>query len=212
MSKKIFLTIAIVGLTVIFTVWLFSFQYWPFFAKGNDRFASCRESTVVGGAGKLGGPFTLVNQNGDSVTDKDTITEPSLIYFGYTFCPDICPLDGIRNAKVVDLLSEEGISATPIFISIDPQRDTPEVMADFSAWIHPKMVGLTGSMQQVKAVSKAYRTYFKSHNKGDSEFYLVDHSTMTYLVLPHYGFVEFFRRDHSADEIAKIVACFVEKL
>ena len=174
-----------------------------------DIFAQCRTSQIAGGSAQIGGPFELVNAAGETVTDKDVITEPSLIYFGYTFCPDVCPLDTARNAEAIDLLAERGMSVTPIFISIDPERDTPELVGDFAFNLHEKMIGLTGSPEQVEAASKAYRTYYKAHDKSD-EFYLVDHSTFTYLVFPEIGFVEFFRRDTSAEVMADRVACFVE--
>ena len=211
MLKTIAISAAIITLSLLLAIWLVTSQYWLFSQKSNDRFASCRSSKVLGGSENLGGPFTLVNGDGETVTDKEVITEASLIYFGYTFCPDVCPLDSARNSEVVDLLADAGFAATPIFISIDPKRDTPEVIAEFSNWLHPKMIGLTGSPEQVKAASKAYRTYFKAHDNSDDDFYLVDHTTMSYLVLPEYGFVEFFRRDQSAKLIAKTAACFISK-
>ena len=184
-------------------------EYWPFSPKDNDQFAKCRSSAITGVIGTIGGPFTLIDHKGVTVTDADVVTEPSLIYFGYTFCPDVCPLDTTRNGGVVDILAQMGKSVTPIFISIDPKRDTPDVMAEYSKWIHPKMKGLTGSQEQVKAASKAYRTYYKLHPDEGNEFYLVDHSTMTYLVLPEHGFMEFFRRDQSAGKVAEKVACYI---
>ena len=189
--------------------WLVSSEYWPFSSKDSDQFAKCRSNTITGVIGTIGGPFTLIDHKGATVTDTDVITEPSLIYFGYTFCPDVCPLDTARNGEVVDILAQLGKSATPIFISIDPKRDTSEVMAEYSEWIHPKMKGLTGSQEQVKAASKAYRTYYKLHPDEGDGFYLVDHSTMTYLVLPEHGFMEFFRRDQSAEKVAEKVACYI---
>lgn len=176
--------------------------------KKDDPFAHCRASQVAG-AGELGGPFTLVSETGETVTDKQVIDKPALIYFGYTFCPDVCPLDAARNAEAVELLEERGIIVKPVFISIDPARDTPEVMAEYTEYLHPRMLGLTGSAEQVKAASKAYRTYFQKRD-GDDEFYLVDHSTFTYLTFPEYGFVEFFRREVSAEQMADTVQCFVE--
>lgn len=178
--------------------------------SGEDSaFAQCNATQVADSGNQIGGPFELVNADGETVTDQDVITEPSLIYFGYTFCPDVCPLDTARNAEAVDVLAERGMSVTPIFISIDPERDTPELVGDFAYNLHEKMIGLTGSLAQTDAASKAYRTYYKAHDKSD-EFYLVDHSTFTYLVLPEHGFVEFFRREVSADAMADRVACFVE--
>ncbi|GGO33334.1 protein senC [Gemmobacter aquaticus] len=172
-----------------------------------DIFAQCRQGQIGGGA--IGGPFTLVNGDGQTVTEKDVITKPSLVYFGYTFCPDVCPMDNARNAEAIDLLDAAGVDVQPVFISIDPKRDTPEVVKDFAANLHPKMIGLTGSPEQVKAASLAYKTYFKVQ-EGDPEFYLVDHSTFTYLVLPDHGFVEFFKREATPQEMADGVACFVD--
>lgn len=178
--------------------------------RSDDKFAQCRNSAVAGGA-ELGGPFELVNGDGQTVTDTDVITEPSLLYFGYTFCPDVCPLDVDRNAAAVDILEERGMSVTPVFISIDSDRDTPEVVGEFADVMHPKMIGLTGSPEQVKAASEAYRTYYKAHEKTD-DFYLVDHSTFSYLVLPDEGFVDFFRRDLTPDQVADNIGCFVDNL
>ena len=176
----------------------------------DDPFSSCRGSSIAGGAGAIGGPFTLVNSDGQTVTDKDVITKPSLLYFGYTFCPDVCPLDNARNAEAVDILEEMGTEVVPVFISVDPERDTPEVLREFAEVMHPSMIGLTGSAEQIKAASQAYRTYYKKQD-GDPQYYLVDHSTFTYLVLPKQGFVDFFRRETTPDEMAATVACFVDK-
>ncbi len=174
-----------------------------------DQFAQCRSSAVAGG--DLGGPFELVNKDGQTVTDIDVITEPTLIYFGYTYCPDVCPLDVDRNASAVDILTERGQSVTPVFISIDPERDTPEVVGDFASNMHPKMIGLTGSPEQVKAASTAYRTYYKAHEAVDDE-YLVDHSTFSYLVLPETGFVDYFRREVTPEDMADKIGCFVDRM
>lgn len=178
-------------------------------AQDTGPLAQCQSTQIAGDGNQIGGPFELVNAQGQTVTDADVITEPTLVYFGYTFCPDVCPLDTARNAEAVDLLAERGMSVTPVFVSIDPERDTPDVVGDFAYNLHEKMIGLTGSEAQVAAASKAYRTYYKAHDKSD-EFYLVDHSTFTYLMFPEHGFVEFFRRDVSAEVMADRVACFVE--
>ena len=208
--SKTILTYAASGLILLIAgTWLVSSEYSPFSSKGKDQFVNCRSSKIAGAIGSIGGPFNLIDERGIAVTDQDVITEPSLIYFGYTFCPDVCPLDTARNGEVVDILAQIGKSATPIFISIDPKRDTPEVMAEYSEWIHPKMKGLTGSQKQVKAASKAYRTYYKLYPDEGNGYYLVDHSTMTYLVLPEHGFMEFFRRDQSAEKVAEKVACYI---
>ncbi|WP_226779988.1 SCO family protein [Oceaniglobus trochenteri] len=184
-----------------------------------DLFASCRESQIAGGSAAIGGPFTLVSETGETVTDKDVITKPSLIYFGYTFCPDVCPMDATRNAYAVDLLAEQGYDVQPVFITIDPARDTPEVLAEFTDYMHPEMLGLTGSPEQIKAASQAFKTYYARRGAEDDEFYLMDHSVFTYLVLPEQGFVEFFRgapgvngnEGVTEQEVAERTACFLDK-
>ena len=175
--------------------------------RGDDAFAQCRQGQIAGG--DIGGPFSLVNPAGETVTDAQVLTKPSLVYFGYTFCPDVCPFDMARNVEAVDILEERGIDVTPVFISIDPERDTPEALGDYAFNMHPKLIALTGSAEQVKAASQAYKTYYRKQPSED-EFYLVDHSTFTYLMLPGIGFVDFFRREVTSEQMADSVACFVE--
>lgn len=181
---------------------------WIYTMRGQaGPFSDCSQTNA--GTAQVGGPFTLVDETGKIVTDINVITEPSLVYFGYTFCPDVCPLDSSRNAQATEILEDRGIEVQPVFISIDPERDTPEVVAEYTDLFHPRMLGLTGSAEQVAAASKAYRTYYKAQDTGD-DYYLVDHTTYTYLVLPDHGFVEFFGRDVRPEEMAERVACFVE--
>ncbi len=174
-----------------------------------DKYAQCRTTNIAGGASQIGGPFTLVDETGQTVTDADVIDQPSLIYFGYTFCPDVCPLDTSRNAEAIDILEERGLMVKPVFISIDPERDTPEVVDAFTANLHERMLGLTGSPEQVRAASRAYRTFYQKQ-ESDDEYYLVDHSTMSYLVFPEDGFVEVFQRSLRAEDVADRIQCFLE--
>lgn len=175
----------------------------------SDRYAACRASNVAGAA-SIGGPFTLIDEDGRPVTDRDVLTTPSLVYFGYTFCPDVCPTDTARNAEAVDALEEQGYEVTPVFISVDPERDTPAVLKEWTDYLHPRMIGLTGTPEEIAAVAKAYRTYYKVPEDRSDEYYLVDHMTQTYLMLPETGFVEFFNREMSAEEMASSVACFLD--
>ena len=157
----------------------------------------------------IGGPISLIDETGAEVTEADFAGASAMVFFGFTYCPDVCPLDTARNAVAVDILEEKGISVRPVFISIDPERDTPEVVGEYAEIIHDRMLGLTGSLEQVKAASQAYKTYYKKQ-PGDDEFYLVDHSTFTYLVMPETGFAEFYRRDMSPEAMAESVQCFVD--
>lgn len=187
--------VALVGVTFAVTL------------TGNAGSGAC-EGTQIGSA-EIGGPFELVLPDGTQVTDKDVITEPTIIYFGYTFCPDVCPIDNARNAAAVDILAEDRISATPMFISVDPARDTPDVVGNYVENFHPKMIGLTGSAEQVSTASNAYRTFYKAE-AGDPDYYLVSHSVYSYLVLPDAGFKTIFRRETSAEEVAQQVSCFLD--
>lgn len=173
---------------------------WTALRDGNECGAG------VAGA-DIGGPFTLLDETGGEVTESDVITGPTLVYFGYTYCPDVCPFDNIRNADAVDLLKERGYDVTPVFVSVDPARDTPQVMAEYTDYVHPDMLGLTGSPEQVAEAAAAYRVYYAAGEAEDgSDNYPVDHSTFTYLMDTH-GLVDFFRRDVTPEEMADRVAC-----
>jgi protein SCO1/2 len=196
------------GIATLVAALALGFMGWKaFLDRPADAFAQCRQGQVAGG--DIGGPFTLVNTAGQTVTDVDVLTKPSLVYFGYTFCPDVCPFDMARNVEAVDILAERGLDVTPVFISIDPDRDTPEALADYASNMHPQLVALTGSAEQVKVASQAYKTFYRKQPSED-EFYLVDHSTFTYLMLPGTGFVDFFRREITSAQMADSVACFVQ--
>ncbi|MEL7117087.1 MAG: SCO family protein [Pseudomonadota bacterium] len=177
--------------------------------RDDDQYAACRGSAIAGGAGSIGGPFELLNHEGATVTDADVITKPSLLYFGFTFCPDVCPLDVSRNSDALVALQEQGRDVQGVFISIDPERDTPEVVGEYADLFY-HTVGLTGSPEQVKAASRAYKTYYQKEDTDDEEFYLIAHSTQTYLVLPDEGFVDFFRRTDSPEAIAETVSCYMD--
>lgn len=177
---------------------------------GGNQFAQCQKSVVSGGMEAFGTAFTLTNGQGERVTDQQVFDKPSLLYFGYTFCPDVCPLDSARNAAAVDILAERGLDAQAVFVTVDPARDTPEVVSEFTNQFSPDMIGLTGSIEETDAVSKGWRNYYKLQNVEDKEYYLVDHMTNTYLVLPQQGTVEFFGRDVSPEEMADRVGCFID--
>ncbi len=202
--KRLYAAVALAGVAAL----LGTMGYLVLTGRNDDPFAPCRSAQVAGGAGALGGPFALTAPDGRRMTEADVIAGPTILYFGYTFCPDVCPLDTARNAAAVDLLEERGILVTPVFITVDPARDTPEVVGEFAAYIHPRMLGLTGTPEEVRAAAQAYRVYFRA-NEGDPLTYLVDHSTFSYLALPGHGVVEVFRRETTPEQMADAVACFV---
>ncbi|EYD74179.1 Cytochrome oxidase biogenesis protein Sco1/SenC/PrrC, putative copper metallochaperone [Rubellimicrobium mesophilum DSM 19309] len=179
----------------------------PRLLGSDDAFADCRGGQVAGG--DLGGPFTLVNGAGQAVTDQEVFTEPSILYFGYTSCPDVCPLDMARNAQAADILRERGIEVTPVFVSVDPARDTPDVVGAYARNFGEDAIGLTGSPEQVDAAAKAYRVLYAKQD-DDPEYYSVQHSAFSYLVLPGVGFVDFVNRDETPEGLADRMQCFAE--
>lgn len=156
-----------------------------------------------GGGAAIGGPFTLVDQDGRTVTDQDFRGKWMLIYFGYTFCPDVCPTSLSTVAQALDKLApgDRNLIA-PIFVTVDPARDTPAVMKDYVAAFHPALIGLTGNDVQVAAAMKAYKVYGARAKGDDPVNYTVDHSSILYLVDPSGNFVQHFAHGTAADDVA----------
>ncbi|KAK4250938.1 SCO1/SenC-domain-containing protein [Corynascus novoguineensis] len=165
------------------------------------------ESTKGVGRPKVGGPFELIDQDGNKFTDADLKGRYSLVYFGFTHCPDICPEELDKMARMFDLVEEKRPGVlTPVFVTCDPARDGPKELKEYLNEFHPKFIGLTGTYEQIKAMCKAYRVYFSTptHVKPGQD-YLVDHSIYFYLMDPEGDFVEALGRQHSPDQAAKII-------
>jgi protein SCO1/2 len=139
----------------------------------------------------------------------DVLDQPALVYFGYTFCPDVCPMDVARNVVAVEILAESGLQVKPVFVTIDPVRDTVDYLADFVANNHSDMIGLTGTAEQVAKAARAYKVYYRKQSGDDEEYYLMDHSSFTYLMIPDIGFVDFLRSDIPPQKVADRVACVI---
>ena len=156
----------------------------------------------------IGGPFTLTDHTGKRVTEKDFAGKYMLVYFGYTFCPDVCPTSlSIVAEALAELSADELDKVVPIFITVDPERDNVEVMESYVPNFHDKMVGLTGSVDEVKAVSKAYKAYYAKVNTDDPDGnYAVDHSSFTYLMGPDGEYVVHFNHGTPYDIMAKKLA------
>ncbi|KAL2158427.1 hypothetical protein VTH06DRAFT_4475 [Thermothelomyces fergusii] len=165
------------------------------------------ESTKGVGRPKVGGPFELIDQNGNKFTDGDLKGRYSLVYFGFTHCPDICPDELDKMARMFDLVEEKRPGfLTPVFVTCDPARDGPKELKEYLVEFHPKFVGLTGTYEQIKAMCKAYRVYFSTpSNVKPGQDYLVDHSIYFYLMDPDGDFVEALGRQHSPEQGAKII-------
>lgn len=180
--------------------------------RAGDPLAQCRGSAVAGGMDSFGTDFTLTRHDGQRVTQDEVFTKPSLLYFGYTFCPDVCPLDTARNAEVEQILAERGVDIQNVFVTVDPRRDTAEVLADYTSLFSDDMIGLTGSDEEIARINQGWRNYYKAHDDKDQQYYLVDHMTNTYLVMPGNRTVEFFSREATAEQMADRVGCFVDAL
>jgi protein SCO1/2 len=167
-----------------------------------------------GGGPSIGGPFTLVDGDGRTVTDRDFRGKWLLIYFGYTFCPDVCPTTLNEVAAALGALGPKADRLTPVFITVDPGRDTRPVVKQYAAAFSPRMVGLTGSAEQIAAVAKEYRVYYAIHRTGDNPGnnpgdYSVDHTSLLYLVDPDGRFVAPIRADLPGAEMAAAIARYL---
>lgn len=144
------------------------------------------------------GPFSLIDHSGNPVTDRDFRGKFMLVFFGYTSCPDVCPMDLQIIAQVIDELGEAGDRLQPIFISVDPARDTPEVVAQYASHFHPRLIGLSGSRQQTAAAARNYGVIsMKFIDEKDPGNYSINHSALIYLLGPDGKFVAAF--EHGTD-------------
>ncbi|MGE3874109.1 MAG: SCO family protein [Parvibaculaceae bacterium] len=163
------------------------------------------------GTALVGGPFTLTNQDGKRVTDQDFRGKYMLIFFGYTFCPDVCPGELQVMSAALDEMGPAADKIQPIFITIDPARDTPETLKIYVSNFHPRMVGLTGSDEDIAAVAKAYRVYYaKAKGAEDKPDYLMDHGTILYLMGPDGKFVKHFTYGTEAKALAEALRQIVQ--
>jgi protein SCO1/2 len=163
-----------------------------------------RAPVETSGTALIGGPFTLVDQTGKTVTDADYAGRYKLIFFGYTHCPDICPAELQVMAQALDRLGDKADKIVPIFITLDPERDTPAVMTDYVKNFSPRLVGLTGTPEQVAAAAKAYRIIFTKVEDPDSaNGYSVDHSALAYLMGPDGSYVDHFAYGTGAQDMAE---------
>lgn len=137
---------------------------------------------------KIGGPFALTDQKGRQVRDTDFQGKYRIVYFGYTYCPDICPTDMLKIGQAMKLLEKQvpakAEKVVPIFVTVDPERDTPQVVGEFVANFHPRVVGLTGSPAAIAAVEKQYAVYARKEPPGPGGGYLVGHTQIAYLMGP----------------------------
>lgn len=163
-------------------------------------------STTTGSA-LVGGPFTLVDHTGRTVTDQTFLGRYMVVFFGFTNCPDICPTGLQVMSAALDQLGTKAEQIVPVLITIDPERDTPQVLADYVKAFHPSMVGLTGSLENIQSVAKAYRVYFKKVQSGsDPKDYSMDHTSIIYLMGRDGRFITHFTHATPVDALVTRLA------
>ncbi len=157
----------------------------------------------------IGGEFTLTNHLNETVTDKDFIGKYMLVYFGYTFCPDVCPMDLQIMADAVNYLSaEDANKINMVFVTVDPERDTTQVMAEYVTFFHKDLIGLTGTLEQIDTIKKAYRIY--AAKADDSPDYLVDHTAYTYLMDKDGSLLKHFNHGEDPEKMAQLITSLIK--
>jgi protein SCO1/2 len=152
----------------------------------------------------VGGPFTLTDQAGHQRTDKDFRGKLMLVYFGFTYCPDVCPTDLQAIALALDKLGPDAEAVQPIFITVDPERDTTTHLADYVPLFHPRLIGLTGDAEAIRKVADAYKVYYARVPLGTGD-YTVDHTAYIYLMDRDGSYLGFFPPGTSADRMVEII-------
>jgi protein SCO1/2 len=149
----------------------------------------------------IGGPFSLTDQNGRTVTDEDLKGRPFLVFFGFTHCPDICPTTMFEISEILRKLGPDGDRVRAVFITVDPERDTPQAMKDYLSSFDPRMIALTGDEASIAAVAKAYRAYYKRVPQGE-DGYTMDHTAIVYLMGKDGRFISPFSMKRTTDQAA----------
>jgi cytochrome oxidase Cu insertion factor (SCO1/SenC/PrrC family) len=174
-------------------------------AQPSERSPAELMDAVMWNREPIGGPFALIDQNGMRRTNADFRGKLMLVYFGFTYCPDVCPTDLLQMALAMDQLGQAGEMVQPVFITVDPERDTAEHLREYMSLFHPRFVGLTGDAIAIQAAAGAYRVYYKKVERDDSSDYTVDHSAFIYLMGRDGEYLGFFPPGTSAERIAETI-------
>jgi protein SCO1/2 len=203
MKKRLLKTFTIVFISLAAAAAIAAYQIQD---EENGRLTSQSEKTQPNIVSKnFGGDFTLVNQDGETVTQDDYVDRYRLIYFGFTYCPAICPTELQKMSQALTLLGDKGEEITPIFITVDPERDTVETMKQYVELFHPRLIGLTGTPEQIKTVKKAYKIYATKVKEEGMNDYTVDHSSFIYFLDPDNNLIRIFKTDDTADDMTNTI-------
>jgi cytochrome oxidase Cu insertion factor (SCO1/SenC/PrrC family) len=182
---------------------------WPdagLHAQTSDERAAARlMDDLMWGRGTVGGPFELIDHTGHKRSDADFRGKLLMLYFGDTYCPDICPTDLQQIGLAIDRLGDAGAAVQPLFVSIDPERDTPEVLARYVPLFHPRLIGLTGTPEQIAAVAREYKVTFAKYQPPGGGPYLMDHTGFVYLVDATGKYRGFFPQGTSEERMREII-------
>lgn len=174
-----------------------------------QTFSLSNTSSPGEGKATIGGPFKLTDHEGKEITDDRLKGNWTLVYFGFTHCPDICPDELQKMVEAIDVIEKrDNIQITPVFISVDPERDSVEQIREYVKEFHPRLIGLTGRPEEIKQVARAYRVYYMKTGEEDAD-YLVDHSIIIYLMDPNMEFVKFFGKNY---DVSGLVDGIVEQI
>ncbi len=152
------------------------------------------------GSDLVGGPFELIDQDRNSITNNSFPNKFKIMYFGFTFCPDVCPMGLTTISEALDSLGTKAKHIQPIFITLDPLRDTADVLRNYKENFHESIIFLTGSLEQIRSVAKHYKVYFQKTNNDDD--YLIDHSAITFIMAPSGGYLKHFGPNATAVEFS----------
>lgn len=177
---------------------------WLWLEAARDRLGSGGPSVVITQAAAPGGPFSLIDHFGQPVTDQSFRGKYLVMVFGYTFCPDVCPTTLNTVAAAVALLGSKAQAVQPLFVTIDPERDTAAVLAEYVAAFDPRLVGLTGSPAQIRQVTRDYRVYVSKVETGD-DAYPIDHSAYVYVVGPSGRMLTYLKYDETPQAMATAI-------
>ena len=182
------------------------------FARAADEQSSATEmmEDLMYGRGTVGGPFTLTDQNGQKRSDSEFRGKLMIVYFGYTFCPDVCPADLMAITQALDALGAAAEGIQPVFITVDPERDTT-LLKDYVAAFHPSLIGLTGSAEEIRKVANSYKAYYRQvpgERKGE---YSIDHAGILYLMGRNGKYLGFLPPQTAPEKLTEVLRKYLAK-